>query len=116
PSKEATEMVTTSKKGAGRRTTKAAVAEETGLPERRGRKPSGGGLPRRALADGVVERRRTRPRDDAAAPSGAFSAPSLGRPSHSGEDHLPPRLTAEEHYRLERRRRADRLTGDLMTL
>jgi hypothetical protein len=32
------------------------------------------------------------------------------------DDHKPPMLTAEEHYRLERHRRADRLTGDLVAL
>ena len=67
------------------------------------------GVPRRALADGVVERRRTpRRRNDPSLPS-APTGPSPG-------ERLPELLSPREHYQLELRRRADRLTGDLATL
>ena len=67
------------------------------------------GVPRRALADGIVERRRApRRRNEPTMPS----APSLPMPGEA----LPALLSASEHYRLEVRRRADRLTGDLATL
>jgi hypothetical protein len=71
--------------------------------------PAGRGVPRRALADGIVERRRApRRRNESAVPSGP-SLPSAG-------EAMPELLSASEHYRLEVRRRADRLTGDLATL
>jgi hypothetical protein len=74
-----------------------------------GEKATGRGVPRRALADGVVERRRTsRRRDEPQA------APGIATPERG--ERLPDLLSASEHYRLEVRRRADRITGDLATL
>lgn len=89
----------------------ATAPREAAVPrERRGSKGAGPGVPRRALADGVVERRRATRRTEA-------TAPAVGpEPAAAGEELPPARLSAVEHYRLERRRRADRLTGDLETL
>jgi hypothetical protein len=71
--------------------------------------PASRGVPRRALADGVVERRRApRRRNEPAVPTGP-SVPSPVEP-------LPQLLSPSEHYRLELRRRADRITGDLSAL
>lgn len=109
-------MATTRQDEKARRPGVAPQHEASGLRDRRGKKPGGGGVPRRALADGVVERRRATRRTEQAAPA-APTEPSLSaRPGVAAEDRPPALLTAEEHYRLERRRRADRLTGDLMAL
>ena len=67
------------------------------------------GVPRRALADGVVERRRTpRRRNDPSLPA----TPVVPSPV----ERLPELLSPREHYQVELRRRADRITGDLATL
>ena len=70
----------------------------------------GRGVPRRALADGVVERRRAPRRRGATVPEPATVEPS------GGEELRPMVLSASEHYRRERQRRADREAGDLATL
>ncbi len=117
-------MVSTAGKGSGRRTIStqpdssaaAAPATDLGLIERRGRRGAGA-LPRRALADGVVERRRTKARGaDVITPSGSRANMTRAPLVQQVEALQSPILTAQEHYRLERQRRADRLTGDLATL
>lgn len=73
----------------------------------RGRRATGGGVPARALADGVVERRRTpRTRTES-------TQPVL---PERGETITPPELSPTEHYRVEMERRASRITGDLASL
>ena len=69
-----------------------------------------GGVPRRALADGVMERRRAPRRRGASVPE-----PATFEPAH-GEELRPMVLSPTEHYRRERQRRADREAGDLATL
>lgn len=118
-------MAFTAGKGTGRRkistptdtSSATAPAHAIGMTERRGRGGAGGTIPRRALADGVVERRRAKARggDDAVPPSGRPDS-TLPLLDQNTGDMPPPMLTAQEHYRLERQRRADRLTGDLATL
>jgi hypothetical protein len=84
------------------RTTRRATNGGTATAEA----PSSRGVPRRALADGVVERRRTpRRRNEPALPTGPTPV-----------EAMPPLLSPSEHYRLELRRRADRITGDLAAL
>lgn len=70
------------------------------------------GVPRRALADGVVERRRT-PRRPA---EGAAVLPASPQLAPEELERLPALLSPEEHYRREQRRRADRVAGDLASL
>lgn len=109
-------MATTRQDEKARRPGAAPPHEASGLRDRRGKQPGGGSVPRRALADGVVERRRATRRNEPTAPD-APAEPSLSaHPGAAAEDRVPALLTAEEHYRLERRRRADRLTGDLTAL
>lgn len=88
-------------------------AQDGGATERRDRQRAGGGIPHRALADGVVERRRNGGRGAEAGNVPVSSRSLVDRPY---DDHQPPELTAREHYQLERQRRADKLTGDLATL
>lgn len=90
-----------------------APAQESGVAERRGRRGAGGNIPRRALADGVVERRRTKARGGEV---GTLSSSHLRLLDHSTDELQSPPLTAQEHYRLERQRRAAGLAGDLSTL
>ncbi|HEU4631304.1 MAG TPA: hypothetical protein VFS08_16245 [Gemmatimonadaceae bacterium] len=93
-------MITTTRTPGRRATNKSTTAE-----------PSGGrGVPRRALADGVVERRRTTRRRGA-----TTAAPSSVEPA-AAEELRPLVLSPSEHYRRERQRRADREAGDLATL
>ncbi|MHB1224224.1 MAG: hypothetical protein ACYC2G_09315 [Gemmatimonadaceae bacterium] len=105
-------MATTRQNAKGRRPATSAPREGPVARERRGNQTPPGGVPLRALADGVVERRRVTRRAEPA----TITEPRPTRPAAVAEDHLPPLLTAEEHYRVERRRRADRLTGDLAAL
>jgi len=87
------------------RTTRRATNGGTATAE----SPASRGVPRRALADGVVERRRTpRRRNEPALPTG----PTVPTPAET----LPELLSPSEHYRIELRRRADRITGDLAAL
>mgnify|MGYP001098921966 CR=1 FL=1 len=118
-------MTTNAGKGAGRRKPTASTDQssamghehETGMAERRDRRGTGGSIPRRALADGVVERRRASARGaGATTPPGGHSGSVLAPLDRSIDDQEPRTLTAEEHYRLERQRRSDRLTGDLEAL
>jgi len=91
-------MITTNR--TARRATKGPTSAE----------PSAGrGVPRRVLADGIVERRRApRRRDEPTVPA----SPSVASPGEA----MPALLSPTEHYRIEVRRRADRITGDLATL
>ena len=91
-------MITTNR--SMRRATKGATAG--------GEQATGRGVPRRALADGVVERRRT---------SRRRSEPVVGAPPPlSASEPVPLLLSPTEHYRREVRRRADRMAGDLASL
>ncbi len=91
-------MITTNR--TTRRATKATTS---------GEQATGRGVPRRALADGVVERRRTSRRHNEPTVSAPAAPPARG-------ELIPPRLSASEHYRMEVRRRADRQAGDLAAL
>lgn len=73
--------------------------------DRRGRGRRAG-VPQRALADGVVERRRT--------PRGRAEATQPVLPERG--EAIPQLLSPTEHYRMEMARRANRITGDLATL
>ena len=94
-------MITTTR--STRRATKGTAKTET----------MGRGVPSRALADGVLERRRTprRRNEPAVARPAAPSMPSRG-------ELLPALLSPTEHYRLEIERRGGRagIAGDLTTL
>lgn len=97
-------MITTTRKT--RRATKSTVHSET----------PGRGVPPRALADGILERRRTPRRRN---------EPSIARPETPSVplrgERLPELLSPTEHYRLEIERRTVRGVGgpgvgDLATL
>ncbi|HEY0972269.1 MAG TPA: hypothetical protein VGE02_14970 [Gemmatimonadales bacterium] len=84
---------------------RAAPQRGGGVTAERGRR-TGTGVPARALADGVVERRRTpRTRTESTQPV----LPERG-------ETMPALLSPSEHYRLEMQRRGGRVTGDLPTL
>lgn len=95
-------MITTTNRTTTRRAAKTTTTEP----------PAGHGVPRRALADGVVERRRVPRRRTE--PVGAPGPPVCDAPE-PGAPALGT-LSASEHYRRELRRRADRVAGDLATL
>lgn len=118
-------MVSTARKSVGRRSSSTqsdlssatAPEREAGEIERRSRRGAGGALPRRVLADGVVERRRTGGRGADVGIDAGSHLTLMGPSTHEPQPaQLTVELTAQEHYRLERQRRAGRLTGDLPTL
>lgn len=103
-------MITTTKRTTTRRATTTTTTAEA---------PTGRGVPRRALADGVVERRRTpRRRDEPAPAHGLREESAVPGEAGTGEAGAPAlgALSASEHYQRELRRRADRVAGDLATL
>ena len=87
------------------RTTRRAT-KSTAKTEAKGR-----GVPPRALADGILERRRAprRRNEPAVAQPAAPTVPSRG-------ERLPELLSPTEHYRVELERRSGRGVGDLATL
>lgn len=88
-----------------RRSAGSAVREATAA---RGR-----GVPRRALNDGITERRRTpRRRDEPALTNATEVVPA----THTTFDALPGDLSAVDHYRMEMERRQRRVAGDLSSL
>jgi hypothetical protein len=96
-------MITSKSSGSTRRTTPQRGGA-TGADAARGGRGRRTGVPSRALADGVVERRRTRRPAEVPAPT-----PELA------ESTTMPR-SARDHYRTELQRRANRMAGDLQTL
>lgn len=94
----------------GTRRTAGSAARETTAT--RGR-----GVPRRALNDGITERRRTpRRRDEPALSPAADLAADLATDAPTVLDAPPPALSATEYYRREVERRQQRTIGDLATL
>lgn len=97
-------MITSKSGGSTRRTTPQRGGTATAEPTRSGRGRRTG-VPTRALADGVIERRRT-PRRPVEGPP---TVPDRG-------ESIPVPRSASEHYRTELQRRADRTAGDLAAL
>ena len=73
----------------------------------------GRGVPRRALSDGITERRRTPRRRNEPALTPAADVLAHREPA---TDVLPHLRSARDHYRVEMERRAQRVVGDLATL
>lgn len=100
-------------------TTKSSTTRETrrttgGTATRESNGNRGGrGVPRRALSDGITERRRMPRRRNEPSLTPTADALATGQPA---VEVLPHLRSASDHYRVEMQRRASRVVGDLATL
>ena len=101
-------MITnTSRTPEARRTNGGTATREPG--SNRG----GRGVPRRALSDGITERRRTPRRRNEPTLTPTAEPTAQQEP---GVHVLPHLRSPRDHYRVEMERRANRVVGDLRTL
>jgi hypothetical protein len=99
-------------KSSSARETRRTTGGTTTRSEANGNR-GGRGVPRRALSDGVTERRRTPRRRNEPALTPTVEALAT---QESAMDVLPHLRSARDHYRVEMQRRQRRVVGDLATL